>query len=70
MENILHTLGLNTNDPSISDTPKRVAKMYVNELFAGLKANEFPPCTTFNVGDSNVVIHKDIPFISMCEHHL
>jgi len=36
IKNILTTLGLDTSDPSIVDTPKRVAEMYVNEIFSGL----------------------------------
>lgn len=45
----MKALGLDTKDESIIDTPKRVAKMYVNELFAGLKDDNFPECTSFPV---------------------
>lgn len=69
--NIMDAMGLNLDDPSLKDTPKRVAKMYVNETCGGLFA-EPPKITTFPL-DANtsrdMVIIKDIPFSSLCEHH-
>ncbi len=44
---IMRTLGLDLNDDSLIETPKRVAKMYVNEIFWGLDSDAFPKCTTF-----------------------
>ena len=42
---IMIELGLDTTDDSLMDTPKRVAKMYVNEIFYGLNYDFFPKCT-------------------------
>ncbi len=43
---IMQVLGLDLNDDSLMETPKRVAKMYVNEIFWGLDYDAFPKCTT------------------------
>ena len=43
---IMELLGLDLSDASIAETPKRVAKMYVNEIFWGLDYEAFPKCTT------------------------
>jgi transcriptional regulator of met regulon len=43
---IMNTLGLDLSDDSLADTPRRVAKMYVNEIFWGLDYEAFPKCTT------------------------
>lgn len=67
---ILQTLDLDLEDESIKDTPRRVAKMYVNELFDGLNTEAFPSITTFTLKDPTEVTQKEIPFTSMCEHHL
>ena len=73
MAGILETLGLDLEDDSLADTPKRVAKMYVLETFAGLKTEAFPKCTTvenkFSDGDE-FVLEKDITLFSDCEHHI
>jgi len=45
-QQIMETLGLDLNDDSLIETPKRVAKMYVNEIFWGLDHDAFPKCTT------------------------
>ena len=42
---ILYTLGMDMTDDSLKGTPKRVAKMYVNEIFYGLDYSKFPKCT-------------------------
>ena len=67
---ILQALDLDLEDESIKDTPRRVAKMYVNELFDGLNTEAFPSITTFTLKDPTEVTQRDIPFTSMCEHHL
>ena len=43
--NIMNVMGLDLTDDSLQDTPKRVAKMYVNEIFWGLDYEAFPKCT-------------------------
>ncbi|MBA2870169.1 GTP cyclohydrolase I [Anoxybacillus calidus] len=67
---ILEAIGENPNREGLRDTPKRVAKMYA-EVFSGL--NEDPRehlKTVFSEEHEELVLVKDIPFYSMCEHHL
>jgi GTP cyclohydrolase IA len=68
---VMETLGLDMQDPSLQDTPKRVAKMLVKETCSGLF--EAPPkITTFPLDEDtsrDMVIIRDIPFNSLCEHH-
>ena len=68
---IMTILGLDLSDDSLTDTPKRVAKMYVNEIFWGLKPENFPKCTVISnkMGYDEMVIEKDITLMSNCEHH-
>ena len=51
---IMDILGLDLTDDSLEETPLRVAKMYVDEIFSGLRYDTFPKCTTvenkFNIG--------------------
>ena len=73
MTEVLETLGLDLTDDSLVETPLRVAKMYVDEIFSGLVPDNFPKCTTvenkFAHGDEFVQV-KDITLFSDCEHHL
>ncbi|CUA79500.1 GTP cyclohydrolase I FolE [Anoxybacillus suryakundensis] len=67
---ILEAIGEDPNREGLLDTPKRVAKMYA-EVFSGL--NEDPKIhlqTVFSEDHEELVLVKDIPFYSMCEHHL
>jgi GTP cyclohydrolase I len=68
---IMHILGLDLNDDSLSQTPKRVAKMYVKEIFSGLNPASKPAVTLFEnkFGYSQMLVEKDISVYSMCEHH-
>src|SRR5947199_1551997 len=68
---ILETLGLDTNDPNLAETDIRVAKMYL-EMFQGLAEGAEPKVTTFpnEEGYSHMVMETQIPFYSMCAHHL
>ncbi|HEX3127140.1 MAG TPA: GTP cyclohydrolase I FolE [Thermoanaerobaculia bacterium] len=68
---ILATLGLDLSDPNLSETDVRVAKMYI-EMFHGLEEGAEPKVTTFPNDEcySHMVMEKDIPFYSMCAHHL
>lgn len=68
---ILKTLGLDLSDDSLRDTPKRIAKMYVNEVFSGLDVKNFPKITVIeNTMDyDQMVCVQDIEVVSMCEHH-
>jgi GTP cyclohydrolase I len=67
---ILDYIGEDPHRDGLQDTPMRVAKMY-EEIFSGLTTPP-PKMTTFpNESDyKDLVIVKDIPFYSMCEHHL
>jgi GTP cyclohydrolase I len=68
---IMETLGLDLSNDSLQDTPRRVAKMYVQELFSGLKDENFPKITVIEnemLYDQMVVV-RDIGIISLCEHH-
>ena len=68
---IMRTLGLDLSDDSLEQTPNRVAKMYVREVFLGLNPLTFPSLTSIeNKLDYNeMVTVKDISIISVCEHH-
>ena len=67
---ILEGVGEDTSRPGIKDTPKRVAEFY-REVFSGLEATTDGLLTPI-MGESHddMVLIKDIPFYSMCEHHL
>lgn len=68
---IMEALGLDTNDESLSGTPYRVAKMYVNEIFHGLKPEEKPIIRKFSnkYNYEQMVVEKNINVTSFCEHH-
>lgn len=68
---IMDTLGLDLADDSLRQTPERVAKMYVNELFRGLDPANRPSATTFeNKYDyGQLLVERNIAFYSQCEHH-
>jgi len=68
---IMIALGLDLDDDSLVDTPKRVAKMFVNEFFWGLKPENFPKITVIDnkMGYDEMVVEKDITLLSNCEHH-
>lgn len=70
--NILTSLGLDVGDDSLSETPKRVAKMFCEEIFGGLSYDNFPKCTAIEnkMGFDEVVLVRDITIRSTCEHHL
>jgi GTP cyclohydrolase I len=69
---IMIELGLDTTDDSLMDTPKRVAKMYVNEIFYGLNYDYFPKCTAIEnkmKTNGSFLLEKNINVQSNCEHH-
>lgn len=67
---ILEAVGEDVGREGLQDTPKRVAKMYA-EVFAGLKEDPKEYFrTVFHENHEELVLVKDIPFYSMCEHHL
>jgi GTP cyclohydrolase I len=69
---IMRILGLDLSDDSLMDTPKRVAKMYVNEIFWGLDYEAFPKCTAVDnkMKYNEMVCERNINVQSNCEHHL
>lgn len=71
MTDIMQTLGLDLQDDSLSDTPKRIAKMYVDEIFSGLDYRRFPKITTIEnkMQTEEMVQVNDISLTSTCEHH-
>jgi GTP cyclohydrolase I len=68
---IMETLGLDMTDDSLAGTPRRVAKMYVKEIFDGLNPKNRPVVKLFEnrYGYSQMLVEKDITVHSMCEHH-
>ena len=72
MKDVMTALGLDLTDDSLIETPKRVAKMFVKELYWGLDAEKFPKCTTVEnkMGYDEMVIERNIGVMSDCEHHL
>ena len=68
---IMNILGLDLNDDSLNGTPKRVAKMYVKEVFSGLNPANKPHARLFEnkYEYDQMSVEKDITFYSHCEHH-
>ncbi|MBN9351719.1 MAG: GTP cyclohydrolase I FolE [Chitinophagaceae bacterium] len=68
---IMDTLGLDLTDDSLKGTPKRVAKMYVKEIFRGLNPDNKPKISVFanKYGYREMLVSKDISLYSNCEHH-
>ncbi|MGB2079260.1 MAG: GTP cyclohydrolase I FolE [Vibrio sp.] len=71
MREILQLLSLDLTDDSLEQTPHRIAKMYVNEIFSGLDYANFPKITVIEnkMACSEMVRVKDITLTSTCEHH-
>jgi GTP cyclohydrolase I len=69
MQQILEAMRLDRSQEGLKDTPVRVAQMY-QEVFAGLDQDPLEPLATgFEEGYDEMVVARDIPFFSMCEHH-
>lgn len=72
-EEIMETLGLDLKDESLSQTPLRVAKMYVNEIFQGLDDRNFPEISfienSFQMDQQSNIVFMKTHFYSFCEHH-
>ena len=68
---IMKILDLDLNDDSLKDTPRRVAKMYVEEIFEGLDNSKIPNIKKFeNSFDyKGIILEKNISLFSLCEHH-
>ncbi|ODP96674.1 MULTISPECIES: GTP cyclohydrolase I FolE [Salinivibrio] len=72
MREILQSIDLDLTDDSLAETPARIAKMYVDEIFSGLDYSQFPKVTMIDnkMGCDEMVRVKDISVTSTCEHHL
>ena len=67
---IIEAIGEDYKREGLVDTPKRVAEMY-DELFAGIGIDPKEELTVgYELGHREMVIVRDVPFYSMCEHHL
>ena len=69
--NIAFALGLDLTDDSLCETPQRIARMYVDEIFSGLDYARFPKATAIDnkMGVEEMVKVDDISVVSTCEHH-
>lgn len=70
-EDVVSTLGLDLTDDSLAETPHRIAKMYVKEIFSGLDYAQFPKISVIEnkMNVDEMVKVSDISFTSTCEHH-
>ena len=68
---IMEVLGLDLSDDSLAETPHRMAKMYVRELFSGLDPSNFPKMTVLEnkMKYDQMIVVQDINVMSVCEHH-
>ena len=71
MADVVETLGLDLSDDSLSETPHRIAKMYVHEIFSGLDYTHFPKLSLIDnkMGADEMVKIRNIDLTSTCEHH-
>lgn len=71
MTEVVTTLGLDLTDDSLEETPHRIAKMYVDEIFSGLNYSEFPKISLIDnkMNADEMVKVKDVKVVSTCEHH-
>ena len=71
MTDVVETLGLDLADDSLAETPHRIAKMYVHEIFSGLDYTNFPKLSLIDnkMGADEMVKIRDIDLTSTCEHH-
>lgn len=68
---ILETLGMDLKNDSLADSPDRIARMYVNEIFRGLDPANFPKITVIenDMKYDQMIVIRDVTVISTCEHH-
>ncbi|MDP4527968.1 GTP cyclohydrolase I FolE [Alkalimonas delamerensis] len=71
MTEVVQTLGLDLADDSLAETPHRIAKMYVDEIFSGLDYRHFPKVTQIDnkMNVKEMIKVRDISVSSTCEHH-
>lgn len=68
---VLNVLGMDLTNDSLKDSPARIARMYVNEVFKGLNEENFPKLTAIDneMAYDQMLVVRDISVISTCEHH-
>jgi GTP cyclohydrolase I len=68
---IWQTVGMDLSDDSLTETPNRMAKMYINEIYFGLKEENFPKCTTVEnkMSYDEMIVERNVNVQSNCEHH-
>jgi GTP cyclohydrolase I len=68
---IMGIMGLDLEDDSLKDTPRRVAKMFVSETMWGLKPENFPKMMLIDnkMGYDEMLVERDVSVMSLCEHH-
>jgi GTP cyclohydrolase I len=71
MADVVETLGLDLRDDSLAETPHRIAKMYVHEIFSGMDYSQFPKLSLIEnkMGANEMVKIREIDLTSTCEHH-
>ena len=71
MREVLRLIGLDLRDDSIEETPSRLAKMFIDEIFSGLDYANFPKITNIanRMKVSEMVLVNDVTLTSTCEHH-
>lgn len=71
MGEVVSTLGLDLSDDSLAETPHRIAKMYVHEIFSGLDYQHFPRLSLVEnkMNAREMIKVRDIDLTSTCEHH-
>ena len=71
MTDVMAALELDQNDDSLAETPHRIAKMYVDEIFSGLDYKNFPKISIIDnkMGVEEMVTIDEISLVSTCEHH-
>ena len=72
IQDVLTILGMDLTDDSLKGTPRRVAKMFVYEIFSGLHPDNKPTASTFEnkYKYGEMLVEKNITLYSTCEHHL
>lgn len=70
-KSIMEAMGLDLSDDSLEETPKRVAKMFIQEIYWGLDYEAFPKCTTVDnkMQYNEMVVERNVNVQSNCEHH-
>ena len=71
MKDVLETLGMDLSNDSLRDSPHRIARMYVDEIFKGLNPGNFPKVTVIenDMNYDQMIVVRDVTVLSTCEHH-